>query len=193
MNINYKNYILCFVILLINSCASNIISKLPWEKENKDNNSFYSTGRIKVKVKDKGFYGNFELIKTDDITIITFNHPLGSAIGRLCIKPNQVIINDYKNNMQYSNSIDEFTKKIIGYFIPLNEITSWIIGQYSDNYNFQVLNDNELIQDGWKIKRFTDKNKNPKNIEILKDNLYIKIFFDKFNKINEKKHIFSSC
>lgn len=176
-------YIICFCLA---SCASLPKEAQNWQAYHQEKLDFYSSGRLSIQQNEHGSHGNYNWENsTGTVSLISILTPLGNTIGKLCKDKQGIVITDMAGRKYTGNSSTELSKQLLGYAIPLDYLDLWLNGYYSPLIPFQIQNQT-LIQDGWKITLTRNEQKLPKKLFLTNENLTIQIVSDEYNTTSSK-------
>lgn len=169
-----------FITTLLLSTLSACITTQAYHPETQTpDTAFHISGRLAVKIEEKGHYGNFSWQhlpeqKHDTIEITT---PLGNSVARIESNQAGVQLTDNKNETYTAENAEILTEEVMGWALPLDNLTWWIQGKVAPNTPYKIEANGTLQQQGWQIQFFREQanNTKPKRVELIRKNLSIKI------------------
>lgn len=204
---NYRQYwvIICLlsIALFITGCTTTTPKKVAVRTvytqpetgvRNRIRNSFNLQGRVAFRNPQQRNSGNIRWQHTpaeDDISLFS---PLGQTVAviRNNAQGAQLITAEKKN--YHANNVENLTKKVLGWRLPLTGLQYWILGQHAPATAAEKdLDQNEQViairQDGWNIT-YPDyfpaehsRAARPRIIELKYNDLKIRLVIDSWQSI----------
>jgi len=163
--------------LLLGACATQQPFQPPAQQQSADT-PFSASGRLAVKVDDKGSYGNFEWQHAPAHDVVSITTPVGSTVARLTRDAGGVLL-EADGKQTRSANVEELTNETLGWTLPLDNLVWWIRGLPAPNTPSERLADGALQQQGWTIRFFRDEGDTasqvPKRVELARDRLSIRL------------------
>ena len=164
-------------LILLAACQINPPqNNTKWQPE-RDWQAFAMSGRIGVKIADKGSYANFDWTYQNRVQTIDINTPIGTTVGQLCQDSEGVLAVDNHNRIFQADSVAQLSEQLLGYELPLDNFAVWANGEYVKKIPYHIENSGNLIQAGWQISRETDENGNVKLLELNNEKLNVRLAF----------------
>ncbi|MDN0082123.1 lipoprotein insertase outer membrane protein LolB [Crenobacter sp. SG2305] len=174
----FVRVVLLAATLLVTACAT----QQPFQPVNLPGQAidtpFSVSGRLAVKVDDKGSYGNFDWQHAPTRDVVSITTPVGSTVARLTRDADGVLLEADGKETRSAN-VEELTNETLGWTLPLDNLVWWIRGVPAPNAPSERLADGALQQQGWTIRFFRDEgdtvSRVPKRVELVRDRLSIKL------------------
>tara|TARA_Y100001936_G_scaffold94253_1_gene92757 strand:- start:1105 stop:1779 length:675 start_codon:yes stop_codon:yes gene_type:complete len=157
--------------------------------ENKPSVNFEIIGRILVQSRGKVFTGGvrWSHINTDDSIMIL--SPFGQTLVEIKSNKDYALLTTREQKNHISSNVEELTKQVIGWKLPLLGMQYWVRGVNSPRSEAELDRDKngyliEIRQDGWKIKYsdYTssqlDQIGRPRELVLEHSNIKIKLIID---------------
>lgn len=173
----FKHYALYAALLLLTACtATKPQNPSDWHVE-RDWKRFDATGRIGVKIQEKGSYANFDWTRTDGVETISINTPLGNTVGQLCRDAEGVLALDANNHLYQANNAANLSQQLLGYHLPVEHLSVWANGEWVKNVPYTINPDGTLQQYGWHIQRQLNEDGMPHILMLENNTLSIRMVF----------------
>lgn len=140
--------------LLLAACAGRGTPQqaADWQAE-REWKTFAASGRLGVKVQEKGSYANFDWLRENGVETIDVNTPLGNTVGQLCRDSEGVLAQNSKGEIFQAATPEALSEQLLGYRLPLKHLLVWANGEWAAAEPHQVGSDGVLQQSGWRISR----------------------------------------
>ena len=111
---NYRYLLLSGCLGLLAACSVPQAQKpSEWQAE-RSLKTFAASGRMGVKVKEKGSYAHFDWTLENGVETVDVNTPLGSTVGQLCRDDLGVLAVDSKGQKFEAATPDELSEQLLG-------------------------------------------------------------------------------
>lgn len=174
---NLKKYLIISTVVLLNACSlmkpqqpSDWHAQRHWQ-------SFEASGRLGVKIDEKGSYANFDWVIQNGVETIDVNTPLGNTVGQLCRDAEGVLAVDDKGKVFEAETPMALSEKLLGYNLPLEHLSVWANGEWVDNIEYTIKDGGVLLQSGWRIHRQLNVDGSPHILLLENDKLTLRMVF----------------
>lgn len=180
-----KAILILSLILLVNGCSILFGPKqaaATWSNNESGYKDFTTNGRLSVNFDGKGYSAHFLWQKNQAIELLDVSTPIGGTVGQIC-QDKQGLIAASDSDVYTASSIEDLTQQLMGISLPLDNLSYWVQGAVVPNQAYQIDQEGNLSQLGWKIKRTVlaiDKSKT-RRLELTRRNMDIRIVFDDFD------------
>lgn len=177
------------ILTILGACATVPKISEYWQPYTHQNIDFHASGRLSVKMGNRGSHGNFswENQYSNHFHLIDIKTPIGNTIGQLCKDTSRTVARNNKNQIFVEERSLELSEKLLGFPVPLDYLDLWINGYIPQQLPYKILN-NKLYQDNWIIERKLDPDQIPKKITLTRKDLSITIVVDEFSKYAVNNH-----
>lgn len=151
---------------------------------------FNVKGRIGVQTNPKGFSGSLNWQHTPQQDSIALYSPLGGQVAEIEKTPQFVTLKDSNGNVMTEKDAETLTEKTLGWQLPLNGLSDWVLGRPSAS----VISSSDwdgagklrnLTQDGWRIQyveyQTVADNSLPSKINLFHPKVTIKLILQHVN------------
>ena len=175
MKIKYLIFSGC--LFLLAACATpQMTSPKDWQAQ-RDWKTFDASGRLGVKINDKGSYANFDWTRANGVETIDVNTPLGNTVGQLCRDAEGVLAVDSNGKLFTANTPAELSEDLLGYNLPIEHLSVWANGEWVSDVAHGFTIDGKLQQLGWTISRTLNEDGTPRILLLENDKLTIRMVF----------------
>jgi len=118
---------------------------------------FAMDGRIAILTESKGFSGGLHWHHYGEGDDLGFYSPLGTQLGKLTRDASGVTLTTSNQNTIHANDAETLTQQTLGWSLPMNGLTDWILGRPAQG-PVEVLawdangNIKHMKQQGWDIQ-----------------------------------------
>lgn len=151
-------------------------SQAQWQ-EQRNWREFHASGRMGVKVDDKGYSAHFDWTLQNAVETLDINTPLGNTIGQLCQDMQGVLAVDYRNRVYTAENASELSEQLLGYALPLAHLSVWANGEWVRDVPHQFTSDGQLQQMGWTIAREANDDQTPRILQLVNEKLSLRLVF----------------
>lgn len=118
---------------------------------------FAMNGRIAVLTETKGFSGGMRWHHHSEGDDIDFYSPLGTQLGKLTRDEDGVTLTTSNQNTLHANDAEALTQQALGWSLPMDGLTDWMLGRPADGPSDVLAWDKEgnitrMKQQGWDIQ-----------------------------------------
>lgn len=180
MKINYL--ILLGNLFLLAACVSpQITTPKDWQAQ-RDWKIFDASGRLGVKINDKGSYANFNWTRVNGVETIDINTPLGNTVGQLCRDAEGVLALNSHGKLFTANTPSELSEQLLGYDLPIENLSVWANGEWVKDIAHGFTSDGKLKQLGWIISRELNEDGTPHILLLESDKLTLRLVFTEISR-----------
>lgn len=193
-----KKYLfpLLFSGFILSACTSTKFGQpaqpSDWQAQ-RDWQNFEASGRLGVKVQEKGSYANFDWYKQNGVETIDINTPLGTTVGQLCQDSEGVLALDNKGNLYQADTAEALSEQLLGYPIPIQHLGVWANGEWVSDQPHEILADGKLKQLGWVISRELDEENLPSILLLENNQLSVRLAFTEVSRTEGKPEKLERC
>lgn len=164
--------------LLLAACAGRGIPQqaADWQAQ-REWKHFSASGRLGVKVQDKGSYANFDWLREYGVETIDVNTPLGNTVGQLCRDGKGVLAQNSRGQVFHAATAEELSKQLLGHSLPLQHLLTWANGEWASTEPHQVSSDGVLQQSGWRISRERSADGSPRLLLLENAQMSLRLVF----------------
>lgn len=166
-----------------------------WQQTSPDRlPNFSADGRLAVKQGRKGSHAHFSWDRRGTIQHMEIKSPFGAVLGILCRDDDGVVFRDDKKRIFQAASADALTRRLTGSSFPFESLEAWVSGSYFPEEPHSILPDGQLQQGGWLIDReAAEDGKSTTKLSLSKDDVTIRMIFDRFEKNTEDTEAEKKC
>lgn len=118
---------------------------------------FAMNGRIAVLTESKGFSGGLRWHHHGDGDDVDFFSPLGTQLGKITRDEDGVTLTTSTQNTLHADDAETLTQKALGWSLPMNGLTDWMLGRPASGPSDVLAWDKEgnitrMKQQGWDIE-----------------------------------------
>lgn len=190
-----KRFLIGSSLFLLGACASNTLqtsSSSQWQAQ-RDWQSFDATGRLGVKIEEKGSYANFDWTRQNGVETIDVNTPLGNTVGQLCKDAQGVLALDANGKLYTADTASELSERLLGYDLPLEHLGVWTNGEWVRDVPYSLTADDKLKQLGWTISRELNDDGLTRILLLENSKLSIRMVFTNTNRTAGKADAVGQC
>ena len=174
---NYRYLLLSGCLVLLAACSVPQAQKpSEWQAE-RSLKTFATSGRMGVKVKEKGSYAHFDWTLENGVETVDVNTPLGSTVGQLCRDDLGVLAVDSKGQKFEAATPDELSEQLLGYRLPIAHLAVWANGEWVNGQPHRIETDGTLVQAGWRIRRSLNEDGSPRVLVLDNGQLNLRLVF----------------
>lgn len=173
---NLKQIMLSGSLLLLTACANNIATPSQWQAQRHEPN-FDASGRLGVKIEEKGSYANFDWSRQNGVETIDINTPLGNTLGQLCRDADGVLALDSNGKRYTADTPAALSQQLLGYHLPIEHLAVWANGEWVRDAEHSFTADGKLQQLGWRISRELNENGTTKVLLLENKELTVRMVF----------------
>ena len=187
-----KAWVSCVgLIALVSGCSLFQEKRLPTAQF--VNEEFQVSGRIAAKMGDEGSSARIKWSHRIDIDAVDVYAPTGSIIAVILVSPRAGAILETKDKIYEAASVEELTKQVLGWNLPLNGLKYWARGQVSPEVAVDHLAPRDdqqrltyLEQGGWKItfEQYTAGSMLPRVMMLEFEDIKIRFILDKWERLD---------
>ena len=166
----------CF--LLLTACSVTQVQVPSQWQAQRDWQTFEASGRLGVKVNDKGSYANFDWLRQDGVETIDVNTPLGTTVGQLCQDAQGVLAQDANGKLYTADTPEALSEQLLGYQLPIKHLSVWANGEWVRNVAHSFTPDGKLQQLGWMISRELNEDGSPRILLLESTELTLRMVFN---------------
>lgn len=170
-------------LLLLGACASTTTQTSSQWQAQRDWQTFDATGRLGVKINEKGSYANFDWVRKDGVETIDVNTPLGNTVGQLCQDAEGVLALDANGKIYTADTPEALSEQLLGYHLPIAHLSVWANGEWVRDVPHGFSADgNKLLQLGWKISRELNEDGTPRILLLENDKMTLRMVFNEMER-----------
>lgn len=187
-----KNFLFSGSLLLLAACVSNTVTPQNWQAQ-QDWQTFDATGRLGVKINEKGSYANFDWTRKDGVETIDVNTPLGNTVGQLCRDAQGVLALDANGKIYSADTPDQLSEQLLGYALPIEHLGVWANGEWVRDVPYTLTNDGKLKQLGWLISRELNDDASTRILLLENEKMSIRMIFSESSRTAGLPEKFGTC
>jgi outer membrane lipoprotein LolB len=134
-----RYFLLYLLVCLLSACVSTPIQQSPTNTQLPQQHiekiasirNFSLKGRIGVQMNGKGFSGPITWRHHAEYDLITLYSPLGNPVAIIEKNGDKITLTDSKGNAVNEDNLQSLTEKTLGWPLPLQGMTDWILGRPS--------------------------------------------------------------
>lgn len=162
--------------LLLGGCASEAVFR-PQTVVSSADEPFSVSGRLAVRVGDKGQSANFSWSHSAGRDELSVNTPIGTTVARLTRDAaGVVLVADGKTHQ--APDVETLTDEVLGWPLPLANLVWWIRGRAAPGEAVAQSADGALLQQGWTIRFAAEEGSAspyPKRVDLARDDITIRL------------------
>lgn len=117
---------------------------------------FELDGRMAVRYRDDSSSAVIHWQHRPEIDSLTLSSPLGQTLTALTRDASGVTLIDSEQRTHRAQNVAELTERLLGWQLPLENLSYWIVGHAAPAQSYQMQQDAEhgltrLIQSGWVV------------------------------------------
>lgn len=180
--------------LLLAACAGRGTPQqaAEWQAE-REWKSFAASGRLGVKVEDKGSYANFDWLREHGVETIDVNTPLGNTVGQLCRDGEGVLAQNSQGETFQAATPEALSERLLGYRLPLKHLLAWANGEWAAAEPHRVGSDGVLHQSGWRISRERLEDGRPRTLLLENAKMSLRLVFGEVSREAGKTEAQARC
>ena len=187
-----KAWAFCAVLsVVVTGCSLFQEKKLPTTQFVYD--EFEVSGRIAAKMGKEGSSARIKWSHRADLDAVDVYAPTGSIIAVILVSPRAGAVLETKDKIYEAASVEELTKQVLGWSLPLNGLKYWARGQVSPVVAVDHLAPRDdqqrltyLEQGGWKItfEQYTAGSMLPRVMMLEFEDIKIRLILDKWERLD---------
>lgn len=146
-------------------------------REARDWAQFEASGRMGVKVNERGYSASFDWLRENGVETFDVNTPLGNTVGQLCHDVQGYLAVDNNGRRYEAATAEELSQQLLGYHLPIEHLATWANGEWVKNEPHEIAPDGSLKQLGWQIMRAVDEQGQPESLMLQNKQLTLKLVF----------------
>ena len=175
---NYRYLLLSGCLVLLAACSVPQAQKpSEWQAE-RSLKTFAASGRMGVKVKEKGSYAHFDWTLENGVETVDVNTPLGNTLGQICRDSQGVLAVNAKGERFTAPDVRQLSQKLLGFALPLEYLDVWMRGQWAADLPHRLTAEGDLQQAGWNISRQTQADGSVRVLALRNEQLSLRLVFD---------------
>ncbi|MDK4696806.1 outer membrane lipoprotein LolB [Kingella negevensis] len=176
-----KHIFLSGCVCLLTACVATT-SQTPaqWQAQ-RDNRQFEASGRLGVKINEKGSYANFDWSRKNGVETIDVNTPIGTTVGQLCQDSQGVLAQDSNGKVYLADTPEQLSEQLLGYDLPVKYLGVWANGEWVRDVPHSFTADGKLQQSGWKISRELTEEGMPRILLLESEDLTLRMVFTEYS------------
>ncbi|SSY71172.1 outer membrane lipoprotein LolB [Alysiella crassa] len=188
-----KYLILSGCLTLLAACVSNTMpTPHNWQAQ-RDWQTFDTTGRLGVKINDKGSYANFDWTRKDGVETIDVNTPLGNTVGQLCRDSQGVLALDANGKIYSADTPEALSEQLLGYALPIEHLGVWANGEWVRDVPHGFTADGKLKQLGWTISRELNDDESTRILLLENEKMSIRMAFSESSRTAGQPEKMGKC
>ena len=154
---------------------------------------FQVSGRISAKIGEEGSSARIKWSHRADIDAVDIYAPMGSIIAVILVSPRTGAVLETKDQVYEASSVEELTKQVLGWSLPLNGLKYWARGRVNPQVAVDHVAPRDdqqrltyLEQDGWKItfEQYAEGSMLPRAMRLEFEDLKIRFVLDKWKRLD---------
>ena len=170
------------LLLLLAACTSTKIAQTHQWQAQRDWQAFDASGRLGVKIDEKGSYANFDWTRKNGVETIDVNTPIGSTVGQLCRDAEGVLAQDANGKIYTAETPEELSEKLLGYHLPIKHLSVWANGEWVRDEPHSFTADGKLKQLGWTISRELNDDETTRILLLENDKMSLRMVFNELTR-----------
>ncbi|ULJ65148.1 lipoprotein insertase outer membrane protein LolB [Wielerella bovis] len=175
--------ILSGCLLILAACTTTYTQTASQWQAQQDWQTFEASGRLGVKINDKGSYAHFDWTCKNGVETIDVNTPLGNTVGQLCQDAQGVLAQDSNGKLYTAATPEELSEQLLGYHLPLKHLSVWANGEWVRDEPYRFTEHGKLQQSGWTISRELNEDGTPRILLLENEKLTLRMVFNEINRI----------
>jgi outer membrane lipoprotein LolB len=138
---------------------------------------FSASGRLSVRMDDRGQVANFEWQHSAESDQLAINTPIGTTVARLT-RDGQGVRLESDGQTWQAPDVGALMQSRLGWSLPLENLAWWIRGRAAPGLPSSVDTDGSLLQQGWRIRFIADSQAGalyPARVDLSRDHLTIRL------------------
>jgi len=117
---------------------------------------FELDGRIAMRYRDDSASATIHWQHKPENDSLTLSSPLGQTLTALTRDASGATLVDSEQKTHRAQNVAELTERLLGWQLPLDNLTYWVVGRAAPDITYQLQQDNEhgltrLTQSGWVV------------------------------------------
>lgn len=178
---NIRLLLLAVPLLLSAACAHQnpTVNDAVWRQQ-ADIVPFETSGRLALHADGKGYYAQFDWLRSREVQSLSINLPIGGSIGTLCADRDGARLTAYNGETYRAADLAELSRMLLGYELPLVHLDRWINGQTVPDEPHTLTGEGYLKQLGWTIQRHTDGQGRPHLLLLERPQMRLRLVLNRF-------------
>lgn len=188
-----KTWLFSGSLIMLAACQSTqMTAPEQWQTQRQEQN-FDASGRLGVKIDEKGSYANFDWSRQNGVETIDVNTPLGNTLGQLCRDNMGVLAKDSNGKIYTAATPAELSEQLLGYNLPIEHLAIWASGEFVRDVPHQFNQHGKLQQLGWTISRELGEDQTPRILLLENDKMSIRMAFTSFERTEKQPDSPTQC
>lgn len=179
--------------MFLAACTSTKFAQTYQWQPQRDWQDFEASGRLGVKMDEKGSYANFDWTRKNGVETIDVNTPIGSTVGQLCRDAEGVLAQDANGNIYTADTPEELSQKLLGYDLPIKYLSVWANGEWVRDEPHSFMPDGKLKQLGWTISRELNDDETTRILLLENNKMSLRMVFNDITRTQGQPETQARC
>lgn len=180
-------------LMMLAACQSTQMTQPEqWQTQRPEQN-FDASGRLGVKINEKGSYANFDWSRQNGVETIDVNTPVGNTVGQLCRDKLGVLAKDANGKIYTADTPEALSEQLLGYNLPIEHMATWANGERVPNESHHFNAQGKLQQLGWTISRELNEDNTPRILLLENAQMSIRMAFTHFETTQTQPESPTQC